>query len=365
MKILYFAPIDWVSITQRPQHLSRRLSAQYEFFYIQPIGLRNLRLADFKRALNRLAGFFRRQAGEKLHVKDLIFIPAINPFINKMNLYILRRQLEPLSDKETIVWITSPFRIIPDLLEGLRYRALVYEMLDDYAQIHPHMEKDITLTETWLIRRADLVVATSSALFEKSKWMSDKNTLLVGNGVDYDFFARTTPERPTELYGMNNIAGYIGSVDRWLDLEAISFLAEKRKDITFVFVGPVKTHGLPTGENIRFLGKRDYEVIPHYCGSFDVCLIPFKAGEFADTINPVKLYEYFALGKPVVAFRTMELTTFGDLIYLAEDKEDFLLKLGQALSEDDTDVRLKRKEVARLNDWAVKAKLIESTLSRL
>lgn len=367
MRILYFAPIDWDSIRQRPQHLARRLSELHNFFFIQPLGLRNLKLSDFGRILKRLSGLFKRQGSQgRLHIKNLIFIPVINRYIQKINLFILKKQIGYLTDDETVIWITSPSKLMPDLLTGLRFKALVYEMMDDYVKIHPRMEKDITWAETWLINKANLIITTSSALFEKSKQTNkDKEAILIGNGVDYDFFTSTTFERPAELQGMKKIAGYVGTVDRWIDFETISFLAERRQDIDFVFIGPLKTPGLPQKKNIHFLGKRDYDTIPHYCNTFDACLIPFKAGEFADTINPVKLYEYFALGKPVVACKMKELTAFSDLLYLAEDKEDFLIKLGQALAETDADVRLRRKESAKLNDWTVKARLLEEALLKL
>ena len=55
---------------------------------------------------------------------------------------------------------------------------------------------------------------------------------------------------------------------------------------------------------------------------FDVCLIPSRPGGL--TADPVKLYEYFSLGKPVVATATRELSRFGDLLYLAGGPEIFI-----------------------------------------
>jgi glycosyltransferase involved in cell wall biosynthesis len=251
-------------------------------------------------------------------------------------------------------------------LAKLKFKALVYEMIDDYDKIHIQMEKDIRKTEQLLVNRADLIITTSSALFEKAKGINkNKEVILIGNGVDYNFFNRDSFKRPVEFKGMDKIVGYVGTIDNWMDFETLSFLAERRQDLDFVFIGPLKTGGLSQGKNIHFLGKRDYESIPHYCNSFDVCLIPFKPGEFADTINPVKLYEYFALGKPVVAHEMREFRVFSNLLYLAKDKEDFLRKLEMALAETDANIQLKRKELAKLNDWSLKAKSIEDFLLKL
>jgi glycosyltransferase involved in cell wall biosynthesis len=367
MKILYFAPIDWDFIRQRPQHLSQRLAEHHDFFYIQPLGLRNLKLSDLRRVVKRLLGLFKRQdPKECLKIKNLIFIPIINRYIQPINLHILRKQIGSLTNEETLIWITSPLKIIPDLLSGINFRALVYEMMDDYAKIHPSIEKDITEIETWLINKADLIITTSSALFDKSKRINkNKAAILIGNGVDYEFFNKTSFQKPIELKDMGKIVGYVGTIDKWMDFEAIRFLADTRKDLDFVFVGPFKTPGLPVRRNIHFLGQRNYDTVPHYCNFFDVCLIPFKAGEFADSVNPVKLYEYFALGKPVVAYRMKELIPLNDLLYLAEDKVDFLKKLEFALDETDIEIRLKRKDFAKMNDWSVKAGLLEDALARV
>jgi glycosyltransferase involved in cell wall biosynthesis len=367
MTILYFAPIDWDFIHQRPQHLAKRLADTFVFFYIQPLGLRNLKLSDLGRILKRLAGLFKPQNSQgRLHIKNLIFIPIINRYIQRMNLYILEKQLKPSIGGETIIWITTPSNLLPGLLARLKSKALVYEMIDDYDKIHTAMEKDIIKTEQLLINRADLIITTSCALFEKAKRINkNKEVVLIGNGVDYNFFNRDSFKRSVEFQGMGKIVGYVGTIDHWMDFETISFLAEKRQDLDFVFIGPLKTDCLPQRKNIHFPGRIDYESIPHYCNSFDVCLIPFKPGEFADTINPVKLYEYFALGKPVVAYKMRELMVFGNLLYLAKDREDFLGKLEMALVETDADIRLKRKELAKLNDWSLKAKSIEDCLLKL
>jgi glycosyltransferase involved in cell wall biosynthesis len=369
MTILYFAPIDWDFIRQRPQHLAERLTNTFVFFYIQPLGLRNLRLSDIGRIVKRFTRLLKPRDSHSqgmLHIKNLIFIPIINRHIQRINLYILEKQLKPSTGDETIIWITTPSNLLPGLLARLKFKALVYEMLDDYDKIHTPMEKDIISTEQLLVNRADLIITTSSALFEKAKRINkNKEVVLIGNGVDYSFFNRDSFNRCVELEGMGKIVGYVGTIDDWLDLEAISFLAEKREDLDFVFVGPLKTDCLPQRKNIHFLGKRGYESIPHYCNSFDVCLIPFKPGKFADTINPVKLYEYFALGKPVVAYEMRELRAFNDLLYLAKDKEDFLEKLEMSLFEKDATIRLKRKEFAKLNDWSLKAKSIEDFLLKL
>ncbi|MCK5023769.1 MAG: hypothetical protein KAS04_06335, partial [Candidatus Aenigmarchaeota archaeon] len=144
MKILYFAPIDWNFIRQRPQHIAERLSKFYKFYYIQPFGLRNPKLSDLKRAINRVVGLFDKHPPQgRLKIINLFFIPLINRLIQTINIHILNRQLKSLTDGNTAIWIANPSKIIPGLLKGLNFKTLIYEIMDDYETIHSANRKDI------------------------------------------------------------------------------------------------------------------------------------------------------------------------------------------------------------------------------
>lgn len=369
MKIIYFAPIEWGAIKQRPQHLAKHLAERYDFYYVQPLGLRKLKLSDFARILQRLFGFFRRNGlASKVNVKNPIFIPFLlpNKLAQKLNVWLLVKQLKKIADDETILWITSPVSIMPMLLPRLKHKVLIYEMMDDYEKFHVYLRQEIARTELLLIAQADLIIATSQVLLEKAKALSqNKNCVLVSNGVEYDFFANSQLRMPVELHAMKKIAGYVGSIDTWMDFMTVEFIAKKRQDIDFVFIGPVKVKNIPKVINLHFIGARDYATLPNYLQAFSVCLLPFMPGEFADSINPVKLYEYLACGKPIVLNDMREAREFANIVYVAKNKEDFLLKLDQALNEQNFEIVRKRKEVARQYDWSVKAKILEELLLKL
>ena len=372
MRIFYFAPIDWDFIRQRPQHLAQRLSTAHDFFYIQPIGVRDLKFSDLSRAVRRLSSLGlellqRKGAGSRLRIKNLFFFPLQHDLFRTVNVFLLRRQLRGLVCPGDAIWVTSPSPLLPGILRDLPRKALIYELMDDYPKIHASKEASVRKTEAWLIEHAHLVITTSDALSQKVRAQHPgKKILQVSNGVDYAFFNREIPAaKPDEFTGMDKIAGYIGTLDTWLDFETIYYAAEKRRDIHFVFIGPSKISPFPGKPNIHFLGTRDYEQIPWYCSFFDTCLIPFHPGEFADSVNPVKLFEYFSLGKPVVSCAMKELLPYRDLLYTARDREDFLLKLEASLQETDKGLCERRKKVAGSNDWNEKAREINAALAEL
>ncbi len=90
---------------------------------------------------------------------------------------------------------------------------------------------------------------------------------------------------------------------------------------------------------------------------FDVALIPFKIGTMTDSIDPVKLYEYFSLGKPVVATATRELKKFDDgrLLRTAKTQDEFVDAINAFLKYDAQEWQESRRQIARQNSWYSKA----------
>lgn len=160
----------------------------------------------------------------------------------------------------------------------------------------------------------DLFVASANALYDDifERFGSEK-LALIPNGVDVEFYEQN---RARTLEGIQDnfmpiiehakngkpIVGYFGAIAPWIDYNLIRELANLLPDTQFVYVGPPYDlrAELPTAPNIHWIGKIDYHRLPVHAAWFDVCFIPFEAGEIAKTTSPLKLFEYFALQKPVV-----------------------------------------------------------------
>ncbi|MGD8584620.1 MAG: glycosyltransferase family 4 protein [Chloroflexota bacterium] len=73
----------------------------------------------------------------------------------------------------------------------------------------------------------------------------------------------------------------------------------------------VDRHNL--GQQVILTGRRPYEEIPYLLAAADVCLLPSQVNDTTRDIVPMKVYEYLAVGRPVVATRLPGLITeFGD-----------------------------------------------------
>ena len=217
-----------------------------------------------------------------------------------------------------------------------------------------------------LLAKSDLVIAATERLRQDVLARSpDKEVLLVSNGVDPAFF-QTHRSRIAGDYVKNRpTAGFVGAVWHWIDVELIAATAVLLPDVDFLMIGPVAKYiTLPTAgtgpPNLLWLGEKPYGQIPSYIDLFDVALIPFKPGTIAETADPIKLYEYFVLGKPVVSTSVRQAARYGDgrLLKIAGTAEDFAEAIRFFLRHDQPDWRDERRSIAGENSWSRKADLI-------
>ncbi|HEU4390145.1 MAG TPA: glycosyltransferase, partial [Blastocatellia bacterium] len=231
----------------------------------------------------------------------------------------------------------------------------------------PGIKNPILSAETQLADDCDLLVVTAQRLLEKWKHRRGP-TVLARNAVDYGFYERHS--RPANRLGdaRRPIVGYYGAIAPWFDLELLAYIASERPDYTFVLIGgifDVDVSRLKSMPNVRLLGQQEYELMPQYLYEFDACVLPFKINQTTEATDPVKLYEYLAGGKPVVASPLPELEQCSELLYISHHQTDFVTKLDEAVSERDPDLAERRKAFARQNTWASRYTSISATLGKV
>ncbi len=84
----------------------------------------------------------------------------------------------------------------------------------------------------------------------------------------------------------------------------------------------------------------------------DVCLIPYILNDYTHHIFPLKLYEYMAAGKPIVASDMEEMRPYaGDEMTIAHSREEFLAAIDDAIANDTPERARSRQEAARNESW--------------
>lgn len=278
-----------------------------------------------------------------------------------------------------IYWINNSSSMAIDVefikeLTKTRKIFLIYDYLDDYhPDIYGHDRnylKFLHQRHKYLISKADVILCSSEKLYCEVSKRRKKGVYLVPNGGDFGHFNIKRSDRPKELEFSDEkaIVGYFGSLANWIDYDLINFISKKRKDLNFVLIGQDYDGSFrklrQKNSNLHYLGQKDYSVLPDYGVWFDVAIIPFKIGKIGQATSPIKLFEYMALGKPIVSTAIKECRQYRSVL-IAKNKIDFTYLIGNALKiSQNKKFSLKIKDEAKKNTWKIRAQLIDRLIER-
>lgn len=243
------------------------------------------------------------------------------------------------------------------LADSLKYDHFVYDYIDDLGLLY-YCTEEMLEQQRYLMKRADVTLCTSQKLYDYALQYS-RRTVLNKNAADYEFFHknRNIPVNPllieTEKY--NCVLGYYGCLAEWFDYDLIVTTAEKRKDWCFVLIGytfdgTVESLHNQKPENIILLPPQQYQTLPSFLAGFDIAMIPFVPGKFADTISPVKLFEYMAAGKPIVSSNMAECSQYKS-VYTYGGTESFISSVEQAAKNNNVEYQALLEKEAKENTW--------------
>ena len=269
-----------------------------------------------------------------------------------------------LAISENALIVQLPFwRKLAAELHSMQHALVTYDCMDEWGAFE-NMGAFNRTEEKALVRECDVLFASAQRLADKFR-SAGLSPVLVRNAVDYEFFANS--QEADLLPGiMRPVIGYFGAIADWIDLDLIERAARERPGYSFVLIGQVFGRDISSLEelpNVHLLGNQPYQRIPQYLRQFDVCIIPFLINDVTAATDPVKLYEYLSLGKPVVATDMAELRPYGDLIYIAAEPSLFSARVDEALGEHDSDRAARRIEFARTNTWRSRAAVMDESIA--
>ena len=259
--------------------------------------------------------------------------------------------------------------IIPDAL-------ICYEVTDEYRTTP--MQDELNLDDPASIRAAEreqLILSQANCVFASSRNLHESrskinpNTYYVSNCVDFDHFSKTLEtcfEVPAELRSIPiPRLGYVGNINELIDFELINAIAKAKPRWSIVFVGSqngskkfVRDSAYQESEsrvNVHFIGFKDYNLLPCYMKHFDVCLLPFRSNEWMRNSFPNKIYQYLAMGKPIVSTDFPAIYEVENVVYISKNKREYQQLIERALVEDNKERIKARMQVARCNTTHTRA----------
>lgn len=361
--VVMFSGVSWPVGCQRQHALARQLAADVRVLFVDPprqhprrrFAVRPVEASVWQVTPPTVLPFGRH-------------LPLANRVNRRVAGWAISRWLDGRPARR-VLWIDEDLAV--RAVGRLGESAVVYDVADlDWTFTRPWNRGHLRRAARTAVRVADLVVVSSPALTDRLP-TSRRPPVVVPNGCDPDLF---TADGPVAGW-MDRLArprlGYAGQVDtRAFDGELLAAVARRHPEWTFVLVGPSTTagraalRGLP---NVVWHGPVPLDQVPAVLRGCEVCLLPYRVGGLIDYVQPKKLYEYLALGKPVVATPLPALTALEPgLIHLAADAEAFTAAVEEALREEPcSSGREARRAAAVANSWSARGETLRTLLAEL
>lgn len=260
-----------------------------------------------------------------------LFVYALDQFDwNKF----LRAEGQGLDEKMLAAIVEFPLREFLPLIEIIRQHkgVVMYDLLDAW---------DTSLGANWyspqidgqIIAASQVLTATTPSLQERLEKQSGRPVTLLPNAVnDRLFDPNRAHARPRDLPSGDWLAIYIGALwGEWFDWELLGRIAAEYPRANIVVIGDYRGQCRKAPPNLHFLGLKAQSDLPAYLAHSDVAIIPWKINPITDATSPLKVFEYLAMHKPVVAPAIAPLRDMPG-VWLARDSSEFIRRIDEARS---------------------------------
>jgi glycosyltransferase involved in cell wall biosynthesis len=332
--LLVFAD-DWGRHPSSCQHLVRNLLGRFEVCWVNTIGTRGpgLNLATLARGLEKIRGWFRPGTpSQPLPAHLSVLNPKMWPWFSRrfdrgLNRELLLRQLAPLvRSMPTAPVALTTIPIVADLIGLLPVRRWVYYCVDDFGEWPGLDQVALRQMEERLIRRADTLVAVSETLEEKLAQRGRTSRLLT-HGVELDFWR--TPAGPISLPLLNDLEPpfivFWGVIDRRMDVAFLRRLDKELTRGTIVLVGPEADPdpALYSLRRVAHIPPVSFEQLPQLARAAHALIMPYADLPVTRAMQPLKLKEYLATGKPVIVRDLPATRSWSDCLDLVDNPAAF------------------------------------------
>lgn len=231
----------------------------------------------------------------------------------------------------------GPFTLVPALIAKLFRRRYVVEVngyFPDDLVIYSNassmalfLSRQIEKINYSFAKRIIVVVEGLKKKLKKEYKIEEAKFSVINSGANIGIFRpldRRIMRRRLNLEENIHYVGFVGNFAPWQGvdylIEAIPKVIRKIPDIQFLLIGggilkkqlKEKVIKLGIEKFTRFMGYVSYHQVPAYINSFDLCVAPFTAKRNIEIgCSPLKLYEYLACGRPVIA---SDIKGVGDLL---------------------------------------------------
>ena len=297
-------------------------------------------------------------------------INQLNLYINLFLIYIISAWFITSHHlKNKIVWVFDP-RLAQTALffKSIGY-FLLYECVDYWigSTLDSLEAKQIKSNEQQLLQRSNLAVTDSHTLQRIHQGVRH-DIALVPLGFRLDTFQKKMGNILSIVLPKGKpILGFGGGISYRIDFRLLEQLAKRNPQWNIVLVGPILEIG--NEKTVRYVRKKLQELaklknffrypdisknnVPSVLQQFDICIIPYDTRLLWNTYSfPMKLFEYFYLGKPVVSMPIEELRQYNQFVYIGRSVNDWEQAIFEILQTSwPRWKKIRQRQLALKNSW--------------
>ncbi len=369
---------DWGRHPSSCQHIIANLLDSRSVTWVNTIGTRPPRLDwnTFTRGLGKLWSWLGANppARNTAHMRraPIVLNPRMWPSFRShlaraLNCRLLTRALMPVAramPAPPVVVTTLP--LVADLVGAFRAARWVYYCVDDFA-VWPGLDgRTLREMESELLPKMDAVIAVSETL-QSHLAKQGKPSHLLTHGVDLGFWREPgSAELPPSLRDLGAmprpLVVYWGVIDRRTDLAFVRALSERLTAGTILFTGP---HDSPDPAlvrlpRVRTLPPLPFSDLPVLASQASVMIAPYADLPVTRAMQPLKLKEYIATGKPVVVRKLPSTSQWADCVDVVESPEAFVNAVLTRLRDGLPTSQIHARARLESESWAAKAEQFEA-----
>jgi glycosyltransferase involved in cell wall biosynthesis len=309
--------------------------------------------------------FFGAQTTQRTSNNVLIYPDALSS-IQKREAYVQYiNQIfnhEDVDPARSIFWFYPKDFFASQLIRHFKPNKVVVDVVDDHRAWPGQSESEKqSLTNNYreILSLADMAFANCEPVRQSMQEFFPA-IRMVPNGCDSNP-PNEEPHNSVEFNAFRSwpgrTIGYIGNLEKKIDIVLLSKLAERFATCQIVLIGSTHTNPdilmLKRYANVRLIGVVPYQQAGAWVSRFDVGLVPHIKMELTKNMNPLKQFVYLSYNVPVVSTEVSNIEKNSELVHIAASHDDFIMAVAATLERGRPPRDISERYVAA-NNWEMR-----------
>jgi teichuronic acid biosynthesis glycosyltransferase TuaH len=354
-RVLYLMFVDWRWMKQRPHILAEGLARDHPLLVLYPIFFESRKLVRNQSPVRHWPFLYiPGQSGSMLRTLDIA--------LQRLMLNLVAWWFKP-----DVIWVSHPY-LGQYLPETFWQKTVIYDCMDLFSAFNDQPDPMLEQAEIKLVQHSEAVLCSSQHLLERLKPLASANRFhLVRNGFQSAWLERSETIDQGELEPQGLQIAYIGAVAAWFDTASLRHVLEHLPEAKLHLIGLLEQRpDLPAAQVVTH-GLIEHDHLFEFAQQFDVFVMPFVVNDLILGVDPIKLYEYLCLNKPVISVFYPEVARFEEFIYFYRSPQELLELLLQA-SKGQLMPKAKPERVKaflKANTWTARLEQIRAIIGQV